>query len=150
MAALAALRGELLARDLRIAYMLWLWEVESGRVPDDEQEPLPGIGPLSDGLETLAEFLEMGADLVEAAAEARANSAAGQPSSEAVRATLMAIPETERTMLLQRLAEGEPYVAAEVQKRVRDAVSAQGRSDPRGRPKPGRIDRTAGKSRWRS
>ncbi len=143
MAALAPLRGELLARNLRIAYMLWLWEVESGRVPDDEQEPLPGIGPLSGGLKTLAEFLEMGA-------EARANSAAGQPSSEAVRATLMAIPETERTMLLQRLAEGDPYVAAEVQKRVRDAVSAQGRSDPRGRPKPGRIDRTAGKSRWRS
>ncbi len=127
MAALAPLRGELLAGDMRMAYMLWLWGVETGRVPDDEQEPLGGIGPLSGGLEALAEFLEMGADLVAATAEAPANSAAVQPSPEAIRATIMAIPETEKAILLQRLAEGDPHVAAEVQKRVRDAVSAEAR-----------------------
>ena len=131
MAALAPLRGELLAGDMRMAYMLWLWGVETGRVPDDEQEPLGGIGPLSGGLEALAEFLEMGAYLVEAAAETPANSAAGQPSPEAVRATVTAIPETEKALLLQRLAEGDPHVVAEVQKRVRDAVSAEARPERR-------------------
>ena len=131
MAALAPLRGELLAGDMRMAYMLWLWGVETGRVPDDEQEPLPGIGPLSGGLEALAEFLEMGADLVEAAAATPANSAAGQPSPKAVRATVTAIPETEKALLLQRLAEGDPHVVAEVQKRVRDAVSAKARPERR-------------------
>ena len=125
MAALAPLRGELLAGDLRMAYMLWLWEVETGRVPDDEQEPLGGIGLLSGGLEALAEFLEMGADLVAAAAEAPANFAAVQPSPEAIRATVMVIPETEKARLLQRLAEGDPHVAAEVQERVRNAVPTE-------------------------
>ena len=127
MAALAPLRGELLAGDMRMAYMLWLWGVEIGRVPDDEKEPLGGIGPLSGGLEALAEFLELGADLVEAAAATPANSAAGQPSPKAVRATVTAIPETEKALLLQRLAEGDPHVVAEVQKQVRDAVSAEAR-----------------------
>ena len=127
MAALAPLRGELLAGDIRMAYMLWLWGVETGRVPVDEQEPLPGIGPLSGGLEALAKFLKMGAYLVEAAAEAQADSAAGQPSPEAVRATVTAIPETEKAMLLQRVAEGDPHATAEIQKRVRDAVSAEAR-----------------------
>lgn len=102
-----------------------------GRVPDDEKEPLGGIGPLSGGLEALAEFLELGADLVEAAAATPANSAAGQPSPKAVRATVTAIPETEKALLLQRLAEGDPHVVAEVQKRVRDAVSAEARPERR-------------------
>ena len=122
LSALAPLRANLLAGDLRLAYMIWLTKVESGKAPAGERERLPGIGPLNGGLEALADFLDIDSDLVQAASEAPAGPEEGTASPESISKAVMEIPETEKTALLQRLAEGDPYVAAEVQKRVREAA----------------------------
>jgi hypothetical protein len=69
LAGLAPLRGELLAGDLRLFYLLWLTEVEVDMFGPDEPEPMPGIGPLTASLEAFAAFFGLDPDLVEAAAE---------------------------------------------------------------------------------
>ena len=51
--ALAPLRADLLAGDLRLLYLLWLTAAEAGDLSDDEKEPLPGIGPLNGALDVL-------------------------------------------------------------------------------------------------
>ena len=120
--ALAPLRAELLSGDRRLPYLLWLAAVGSGSRRDDELEPLPGIGPLTGGLEAFAQFFRIDPDLVQAAAEVAAD-VRGELSSEAVHAVVASIPEREKAELLQRLAEGAPHVAAEVRSRVREAAS---------------------------
>lgn len=119
---LAPLRSDLLAGDLRLAYLFWLDEVEKGHVPQNVREPLPGIGPLTSGLETLAEFLQIDQDLVHAAAE-RMDPGAQPLSGQSVRSTLEALSDSERIQLLQRVAENDPQVAAEIRQRVRQDLA---------------------------
>ena len=121
--ALAPLRAELLSGDWRLPYLIWLATVDSGSLRDEEREPLPGIGPLTGGLEAFADFFRIAPDLVQAAAEAPTNAADRTLASEAIRAAVKAIPEAEKTALLHRLAEGDPHMAAEVRNRVRKAAS---------------------------
>ncbi len=47
LAALAPLRADILAGDLRLFYLLWLTAVEDERFEDDEAEPMPGFGPMT-------------------------------------------------------------------------------------------------------
>ncbi len=119
--ALAPLRGDLLSGDWRLPYLVWLRAVDRDRLRDEAREPLPGIGPLTGGLEAFAAFFRIDPDLVEAAAEAPGG---GEPPPEAVAAAVAAIPEADRTALLRRLAEGDPHVAAEVRSRVRETAAA--------------------------
>jgi hypothetical protein len=51
LAALAPLRADLLAGDLRLLHLLWLTAIEAGDLDDDDIEPLPGLGPLTPALE---------------------------------------------------------------------------------------------------
>ncbi len=125
MGALAPLRNDLLSGDMRLAYVLWLWEVEQGGIAQSVREPLPGIGPLTSSLETLAEFARVDHDLVCAAAEMPDPSLAEPQSSQAVRAAVEAIPQAEKTLLIQRVAESDPHAAAEIRKRVNDSADAQ-------------------------
>ena len=65
-----SLRADVISGDLRLLYLLWLVAVDlDDYVPDDEVEPLPGIGPLTDALREAASFLHIHPDLLEAAAE---------------------------------------------------------------------------------
>ena len=121
--ALAPLRAELLAGDLRLFYLLWLTAAEAGDLSDDEKEPLPGIGPLTGALDVFADFFHVDPDLVRASAERPANADGGAVSDDAVREAIAAIPEAEKTALLQCLVDGDPHVAAEVRSRVREAVA---------------------------
>ena len=122
--ALASLRAELLlAGDLRLFYLLWLTAAEAGDLSDDEKEPLPGIGPLTGALDVFADFFHVDPDLVRASAERPANADGRAVSDNAVREAIATIPEAEKTGLLQRLVDGDPHVAAEVQSRVREAVA---------------------------
>src|SRR3546814_5607676 len=68
LAALAPLRADVLAGDLRLFYLLWLSAVEEDLLTDDTPEPLPGIGPLTGPLQAAAEFFEIARDLAAAAA----------------------------------------------------------------------------------
>jgi hypothetical protein len=69
LAALAPLRAKILTGDLRMFYLLWLTAVEADVFVDDTPEPLPGVGPLDGALEAFANFFQIDADLVAAAAE---------------------------------------------------------------------------------
>jgi len=123
LAALAPLRADVLSGDLRLFYLLWLTAVAEDLLPDDAPEPLPGIGPLSGALEAFADFFDIDADLVAAAAERGAGDA--EPSAEAARAMLAAIPEGEKTALLLRLVEGNPHVTAELKARISNRPAAE-------------------------
>jgi hypothetical protein len=116
LAALAPLRADALSGDLRLFYLLWLAAVEQDEVPDDELEPLPGVGPLTGALEAFAEFFRIDPDLVQAAAERSASAAA--PSDANLREALGAIAEDEKTELLLRVDEGDGHVAAELKRRI--------------------------------
>ena len=92
LAAMAPLRAELLSGDWRLAYLLWLTGVQNGSLREDAPEPLPGIAPLSSGLQAFADFLRIDPDLVQSAAEAPA---AGnrEPSPAEFRTAIAAMPE---------------------------------------------------------
>ena len=53
--ALASLRADLLAGDLRLFHLLWLTAAQAGDLSDDEREPLPGLGPLNGALDVQEE-----------------------------------------------------------------------------------------------
>ena len=117
LAALAPLRTDLLSGDIRLLYLLWLTAVRDEFVPDDEPEPLPGIGPLTGALESFAEFFGIDPDLVEAAAELAADDAS--MSKDELRKALAVIAEREKTELLLRVVDGDTRVAAELKRRLR-------------------------------
>ena len=132
--ALVPLRADLLAGDSRLFYLLWLSAAEAGDLDDDEQEPLPGIGPLNGALEALADFFHIDSDLVRAAAERPAPVDAGTISTDALHEAIAAIPAGDKTALLRRLVDGDPHVAAEVRRMVRKAVmpaTGEARERPR-------------------
>jgi len=116
LAALAPLRADVISGDLRLFYLLWLTAVEEELVPDDEAEPLPGIGPLTGALEAFAGFFGIDADLVAAAAESGNGDAA--LSKDALREGLAAISARKKTELLLRVAEDDAHVAAELRRRI--------------------------------
>ncbi|MXW44768.1 MAG: hypothetical protein F4109_00800 [Gammaproteobacteria bacterium] len=125
MGVLAPLRRDLLSGDMRLAYVLWLWEVEHGRIAESNTEPLPGIGPLTGGLEALAEFFQIDGDLLCAAAEMPDIPTAETRSGNAMQAALEAIPHAEKTRLLQRVAESDPHVAAELIRLIKESAEKQ-------------------------
>jgi hypothetical protein len=119
LAALAPLRAEVLAGDLRLFYLLWLIAVE-----EDEPEPMPGIGPLSAALAAFTEFFGIDPCLVEAAAERSAVAPPSAVSSGAVQGIISAMPDPEKTGMLARLFDGDPHVAFELRARVRGRMAS--------------------------
>jgi hypothetical protein len=117
LAALAPLRADLLSGDLRLFYLLWLVAVQEELVPDDVIEPMPGLGPLSGALESLADFFVIDPNLVQAAAELAASGAS--LSADSLRKAVADIPEREKAELLVRVADGDARVAAELRQKVR-------------------------------
>jgi hypothetical protein len=137
LAALAPLRADLIGGDLRLFYLVWLLAVQEELVPDEAIEPLPGIGPLTGALEALADFFDIDADLVRAAAESGAGDAA--PSEEELQDALAAITEEEKAALLRRVLEGDGHVAGELKRMIRRQC-----------PAPSLPQRTAGALRARA
>ncbi|HEY9536541.1 MAG TPA: hypothetical protein VIS03_03030 [Kiloniellaceae bacterium] len=137
LAALAPLRADVAAGDLRLFYLLWLTAVQDDLVSDEEVEPLPGVGPVSPALEGFAEFFGVDPDLMQAAAELAEGDAT--TSKDDLRETLAAIPDREKIDLLLRVADGDNYVVTELRRRLR-----------RRRPAPTLPPRTAGALRARA
>ena len=129
LAAIAPLRADVLAGDWRMFYLLWLTAVESGRLNDGDTEPLPGMGPLTGALKAFADFFGINADLVQAAAESPLHAGGGDLSEAEVRVLVAAIPDPEKTALLCRLVAGDPHIAAELGRKVRDAAATAGDAD---------------------
>jgi rubrerythrin len=125
LAALAPLRAEVLAGDLRLFYLLWLMAVEADLVEAGEAEPLPGIGPMTAALEAFAEFFDLDPDLVEAAAERSAIAVPSAASAGAVLRIIAAMPDREKNRMLARLVDGEPHLAAELRAEIRDRLATE-------------------------
>jgi hypothetical protein len=132
LAALAPLRAEVLAGDLRLFYLLWLTAVQAEGFQADQPEPMPGIGPMSASLEAFAEFFGIDSDLVQAAAERSAVAMASTSSPEAVRGIISAMTDTDKTAMLSRLFNGDPYVGAELRAKVRDRIASGADATPIG------------------
>jgi hypothetical protein len=129
-AALAPLRAEVLAGDLRLFYLLWLTAVQSGVFEADCPEPMPGIGPMSASLEAFAEFFDIDSDLVQAAAERSAVAMAGAVSVKAVEGIISAMTDAAKTTMLSRLFDGDPHVAAELRAEVRSRMASAADAPP--------------------
>ena len=123
--ALAPLRAEVIAGDLRLFYLLWLMAVEADAFEAGEQEPLPGIGPMTAALEAFADFFGLDPDLVEAAAERSAVMMPNAASSGAVLGIISAMTDREKTGMLARLFDGDPHLAAELRAEVRDRLATE-------------------------
>jgi hypothetical protein len=125
LAALAPLRADVLAGDLRLFYLLWLTAVEGDALKAVEAEPMPGIGPLTASLEAFAGFFGLDSDLVQAAAECPAGASVNRVSPDSVRKVIADLPDHEKTGLLVRLFEGAPHVAAELRSAVRRCLEPE-------------------------
>lgn len=124
MAALAPLRADLLAGDLRLFYLLWLMAVEIDAVKPDEAEPMPGIGPLTDALDAFVEFFGVDRDLVRAAAE---QGAAMHPDDapEVARRTVATLQDRAAAIRLAR--EHAKAELAAAQQRLSDEAAEKAR-----------------------
>ena len=129
LAALAPVRAEILAGDLRLFVLLWLMQVEYGWTPDEAVMPAPGLGPLTGPLAALAEFLAVDADLLEAAARL-APAASAAPSPAEIDAAIRALTEDDRIDLLRRLHDGDTHVGAELRRRCRMSPADTGTAGP--------------------
>lgn len=103
LAALTALRAELLRGDLRTAYLAWLLAVSADDLGDAAEEPpVPaGLGELTAAQEAMVEFLRIDVDLVSAAAS---GSAAAMKDDAPFRRWLAALPAKEKDAWLTRAA----------------------------------------------
>lgn len=121
MGALAGLRQELLAGDLRLFYLCWLWRVQVGEVDDESLEPLPGVGPLTASQEALADFIGLDPLLLEAAAACGSDA----PTFADREAFIAALPVAKKEALLLRLLSGEQHVGAELQRYFQQQLAGQ-------------------------
>jgi hypothetical protein len=123
LASLTPLRGEVLAGDLRLFYLLWLTAVEADAFEADEPEPMPGIGPMTAALEAFAAFFDIDPDLVQVAAERPAIAVPSVSTSADVGKILLAMTDSEKTEILARLYDGDAHVGLELRARVRDRIA---------------------------
>lgn len=129
LAALAPLRADVLAGDLRLFYLLWLTAVETDVFEPDEPEPLPGIGPMTGALKAFADFFGIDPDLVAAAAE-RAPATEEAFAQDVVRPIIAGITDDTKISLLMRLFEGDPHAAHTLRALVRRRLEPGGDVSP--------------------
>jgi hypothetical protein len=130
LAALAPLRADVLAGDLRLFYLLWLTAVEADAFEADEPEPMSGIGPMTGALEAFTAFFGLDPDLVAAAAERSAVAISSAAPAGAVRRVISAMTDREKTGMLTRLFDGDPHVAAELRAAIRDRLATETDTPP--------------------
>ena len=104
-------------------YLLWLTAVQAEVFEADEPEPMPGIGPLNASLKAFAEFFQIDADLVAAAADRSPVPPIADGLDSAARTVIRSLSEMERSDFLMRLYDGEPHVGAELRKRIREGLA---------------------------
>ena len=122
LAALAPLRADLLAGDVRLFLLLWLVQVENGWIRDEAVEPAPGLTEISTGLAALADFLAIDPDLIEAACPRSAVTSSKEPTPQEIEEFVRALPEREKVALLVRLCSGgDPHLSAELRQRCQKA-----------------------------
>ncbi|MDO9461984.1 MAG: hypothetical protein Q7N95_17945 [Alphaproteobacteria bacterium] len=128
LAALAPLRADMLAGDLRLCYLLWLTAVEANTVEADDPEPMSGIGPVTGALEAFTAFFGIDPYLVQAAAEHSVGVSAASP--DAVLRAIAAMAGHEKTGMLMRLFGGDPLLASEFRATIRERLAPAPNASP--------------------
>ena len=128
LSSLLPLRTGLINGDFRLRYLAWLLSAQVGELDDETPEPPvpPGLGEHSAPLEAFAEFLRLNQDLISVAA---AGSSAPEEavSDGEVAGWVAALPESDKTAWLLRLASGqEAHLRAELCKAVRASREQSG------------------------
>ena len=132
--AMLSLRDDILRGDYRALYLAWLKVLEVEDVLESVLEPPvpPRLGVLSPALHRFVEFFEIDRALIQVAAEA---SGEGQEVAEDwVQRALSQLAPDERDAFLLRLAQGEPYLSVQLNRRLRELLSP-----PQARPHPPRT-----------
>ncbi len=114
MGRLSPLRDELLRSDVRPLYLGWLAGVSAGEVDEKatESQPPPGLSRLTAAQQSLAEFLEVNADLLAAAGLADPQGLTPDGESDAeLDAWIAGLPAAEKTAMLKRLLTGHAQQA---------------------------------------
>lgn len=126
LATLAPLRAAVLAGDLRMFYVLWLYQVGlEDFMRDDAPEPLPGVAPLTGALRGFADFLTIDPDLLEAAAATAGGQAVAEPTRAQAEAFIQGMTERERTDLLLRLYDGDdPHLGTTLRRQIQSGLTA--------------------------
>jgi hypothetical protein len=128
LSSLIPLRADLASGDYRTLYLAWLLCVQAGELDDDTLEPPvpPGLGALTAPLKAFAEFLRLGKGLLAAAAAGSPAQAEAMSDADVAR-WVAALPESEKTAWLLRLAGGqEAHLRAELLKTFRESRSHGG------------------------
>ncbi|MGK2873620.1 MAG: hypothetical protein ACSLFL_15410 [Alphaproteobacteria bacterium] len=126
LAALAPLRADMLAGDLRLCYLLWLTAVEANAVAADDPEPMSGIGPMTGALEAFTAFFGIDADLVRAATERSADMSTASPDASPVAArTAGELRARARSIRLARERAQAGKAAAELRRQEEQAEKAR-------------------------
>jgi hypothetical protein len=131
LSSLLPLRADLINGDFRMLYLAWLLCVQAGELDDGTREPPvpPGLGALTAPLKAFAEFLRLDLDLIAVAAAGSATPVETSSDAEVAR-WVAALPESEKTAWLLRLASGqEAHLRAELLKTFR-ASRGQGGVPP--------------------
>jgi hypothetical protein len=136
LSSLVPLRADIVNGDLRMLYLAWLRSVQDGDLDDETPEPSvpPGLGTLTAPLKAFADFLHLDQDLLAAAAAGSPPQAEAASDADVAR-WVTALPESEKTAWLLRLAVGqEAHLRVELLKMFRasqtqgDVASAKPRS----------------------
>jgi hypothetical protein len=125
--ALAPLRADIAAGDLRALYLGWLTGAQLGSIEDDTLEPPvpPGLGDLSGSLTRLTEFLYLDPILIEVAADRSAPLRDTMVSDDDIEAWVRDLPEGEKDrLLLQLLQSPVPHVRTQIERTIRELRSA--------------------------
>jgi len=132
MDSLLPLRADLLRGDLRALYLGWLSAAHDEDDDDLPEPPVPpGLRNLSEPLRSLARFLDIDPDLLEAAAEASAELQTASPSKEILAQWMASLPECKKEALLLQVVEGESsHVGTELLRRFQSTLPAAPSNEP--------------------
>ena len=107
MDSLIPLRTDLMRGDLRALYLGWLFCLQNQELsPHATEPPVPaGLNKLTAPLQSLAHFLGLDGELIDAAAERSRKLSASIPSRAKLAAWIAAMPEVEKNELLLGMAQ---------------------------------------------
>ncbi len=140
LSSLVPLRADLLNGDLRCLYLGWLLGAQMDDVEGDATEPPvpPGLEELTAPLKSLADFLRIDKNLIEAAAQSSPGRMEASIMEGDLRGWIQSLPGSEKDGFLVRLSVGEDlHIRAELLQKFRRIHCV----DP---TVPGKKRRTAG------
>jgi hypothetical protein len=130
LASLLPLRDDLMQGDLRSLYLGWLawgWEDQ-----DDPEPPIPpGLGQLTGPLRSLAGFMYVDPDLLDAAAEASSGAPPAAPGQEDVDLWVKRLPASEKNRVLSQLLSADeptPHLVGGLRRRFQKEWSTAHRA----------------------